>query len=333
MDAQPVSLAEFADFERGAVPQPAEVTKGLYIVPVPFPTGAWLSCTLSYFVADDQGAVHIIDTGYDTPAGRQAIADGLTRFGFDRVASVTSTHMHPDHLGLDTWLQSDYGAQIVLHDVEWNQLVAESMVAGGHFVPDLDGWGVPAAERASLPETGKQEDRIVDIHPDVLVHDGDLLPIPGRRLRVLATPGHTPGHISLHEEDLAGVFTGDQVLPHIHPGLGLGGQDGTNPIAVALASLRRIRDLGADLGYPGHEYRFSNLPGRVQEHIDHHTTRAREVAAVITANPDASVWEVASQVHWTAGWEQLKTERFVYSGLQQVAAHREFVLAGGLDSN
>lgn len=331
MDAKPMSLAEFEAFELKALPQPDAVANGLYVVPVPFPPGAQLRCTFSYFVADAAGAAHIIDTGYDTPAGRAAIASGLARFGFDGVASVTSTHMHPDHLGMDAWVQAEYGAQILLHDTEWRQLIDEQMVAGGHFVPKLDAWGVPAAERASLPATGNRADRIVKIEPDRLVHDGELLPIPGRRIRVIATPGHTPGHMSLHEEDLGVVFTGDQILPHIHPGLGLGGQDGTNPIAAALASLRRVRDLGASLGCPGHEYRFRNLPDRAQEHIDHHTRRAQEVAAVIATLPDASVWEVTSRVHWTAGWAKLRTERFVYSALQQVAAHLEFVLAGGLD--
>jgi len=49
---------------------------------------------------------------------------------------------------------------------------------------------------------------------DVLLRHGDILRWAGgaRALCVLATPGHTEGCISLHEEDVGAVFTGDALL-------------------------------------------------------------------------------------------------------------------------
>src|SRR5262249_57762277 len=57
--------------------------------------------------------------------------------------------------------------------------------------------------------------------PDMLLEHGDLVPLPGRRVRAVWTPGHTPGHLCLHEESDGLLLTGDHVLPRISPDIGL----------------------------------------------------------------------------------------------------------------
>ncbi|WP_105035500.1 MBL fold metallo-hydrolase [Cryobacterium aureum] len=51
--------------------------------------------------------------------------------------------------------------------------------------------------------------------PTMLLAHNDLLPLPGRILRVLETPGHTVGHLRIVDLDSDLIFTGDHVLPRI----------------------------------------------------------------------------------------------------------------------
>src|SRR5690606_7051837 len=119
-------------------------------------------------------------------------------------------------------------------------------------------WGAPrGADLWKRPA----DDEIPDEAFVATVRDGDLLDLPGRTVRVLHTPGHTPGSICLVDEEHGVLWTGDHVLPHIAAGIGLGTED-ADPVADALASLARIRDLGTQT-VPGHGYRFRGITERV----------------------------------------------------------------------
>ncbi|MFF1635322.1 hypothetical protein [Leifsonia sp. NPDC058248] len=95
------------------------------------------------------------------------------------------------------------------------------------------------------------------------------------------------------------VFTGDHVLPTIHPGLGLGGETATSPIADYLESLERIAAYDDLRVCPGHEYVFSGLAARCASTAEHHLRRSREVAARLQVDEDLSIWQVASELTWT----------------------------------
>ena len=58
-------------------------------------------------------------------------------------------------------------------------------------------WGVPA-ER--LPEAALDRPHLTHLQdladPDLRLADGALVPAKGLHLRVVTTPGHSPGHLS-----------------------------------------------------------------------------------------------------------------------------------------
>ncbi len=85
--------------------------------------------------------------------------------------------------------------------------------------------------------------------PKELVSDGAVIDLGGRSLRVVHTPGHSPGSISLFEEERGLLFTGDAAVSGAIP---LGGVD-ADP-AAALDSLRRLAGLAGGLTgvMPGH---------------------------------------------------------------------------------
>ena len=51
-----------------------------------------------------------------------------------------------------------------------------------------------------------------DTAPDGALSDGQQIPVGGTVLRVLHTPGHTPGAVSFYSDDLGVVFTGDTLF-------------------------------------------------------------------------------------------------------------------------
>ena len=99
----------------------------------------------------------------------------------------------------------------------------------------------PAADAARIPGL------------DRLVRDGDRLAVGPFRTEVIATPGHTLGHVAYHLPDQGLAFTGDTLFA-----LGCGRLfDGTP--ADMWASLRRLAALPPETAvYCGHEYTLAN---------------------------------------------------------------------------
>jgi glyoxylase-like metal-dependent hydrolase (beta-lactamase superfamily II) len=114
--------------------------------------------------------------------------------------------------------------------------------------------------------------------------------------------GHTAGHMCLEDADRRVLFSGDEVLPTVCTGTGLAGRLETNPVADYLTSLERTERFDDFEIIPGHGERFRGLRWQRHGAVEHTLRRAREVSAVVASDRDATVWEVASRLTWTAGW-------------------------------
>jgi glyoxylase-like metal-dependent hydrolase (beta-lactamase superfamily II) len=185
---------------------------------------------------------------------------------------------------------------------------------------------VPEGSRAEIARSAQASARPV-VTADVLVDDFDVLPIPGRTLRVIHTPGHTPGHICVVDEEAGLLYTGDHILPTVAPGVGLGGPTVRNPLEDYLDGLAAMRAYDPLVALPGHGYRFRGIAERATQIARRHLGRSFEVADAREAEPDASVWQVASRLSWSRGWENLARHHIV-SALRQTAMHVRLVEAG-----
>lgn len=327
---QPTNPAQFDDAMADRVPAADEVREGIWSIPLPMqqPGNPF---SLSYLIAGDDGSLHLIDTGYDGDENWALFRRALDGFGLsvDDIASVFVTHLHPDHLGMTERLRAASGARIGMLRREREGLAA--VAAGGLTPPTglLEGWGVPPERRAEL-SIPLGADLVARGIPsiDVSYEPGDLIDVPGRAIEVLWTPGHTAGSASLVDREAGLLYTGDTVLPKIFSGLGLGdrglpGSAASNPIGdylESLTSLARFDDLEVA---PGHGYRFRGLIERNAQLAEHHLHRSRAAAAVIRDDADATVWQVASRLRWTAGWANLRSF-YLLSALSQTVLHLDF---------
>ncbi len=326
----PVDDDERRAWDSGELPPVTDLGDGLLCIPVAIPEGT-LPGTLAYAVLGDDG-VHLIDPGGDGPANLDRIAGALAALGrtLDEVATVIVTHHHPDHLGLAARLRALTGARIAMSADERRVLagvVAPAATDPDVYLATVERWGVPADRRAELLASFTRPSLTGDVEPDVLLAHGDVLELGGRRLDVVATPGHTGGHVCLADRAAGLLFTGDHVLPRIYSGVGIGVQPGDEPLGDLLASLERLAPFDDFTVLPGHEFRFTGLRARRERIAAHHLRRTAEVAALVDEIGDRTVWDYARRLTWTAGWQGLEGF-WLHSALRQTEMHRELVRSG-----
>jgi glyoxylase-like metal-dependent hydrolase (beta-lactamase superfamily II) len=129
-----------------------------------------------------QGAV--IDPG----GSPEAIVKRVTQFDLDVVA-VINTHGHVDHIMANGAVVTATGGSLMVHSLD---------------APMLSN---PMRSFAFL--VGRMK---ASPSPDRLLEDGDEVAVGEIVLKVLHTPGHSPGSISLLAEGQSVVFSGDALF-------------------------------------------------------------------------------------------------------------------------
>jgi len=313
-------------------PPVEQVTPGVWSVPVTMPDNP-LRYTLCYLLLADTGAV-VVDPGWASDAGWEDLLRGMRMAGLapDRVTGIVVTHVHLDHHGLSRRLSEASGAWIAMHSAEVQNLPArmgEAMGGADGARSWLTRCGVPGDVVAEL--TAEHNEAALGLfrmaEPDVLLNDGDQLGLPGRQIRVVWTPGHTPGHICLHDSDYDLLLTGDHLLPRISPNIGLSpGLD--SPLTSYLESLNVMHRYDDAEALPAHEYRFRGIAERSDAITRHHDARAREVLDIVAAADQPTLWEVTQKLTWSRGWEQI-TGFMRRAALGETAAHVEYLVRSG----
>ncbi|MGA4848600.1 MBL fold metallo-hydrolase [Streptomyces sp. G5(2025)] len=310
---------------------------GVWSVKVPIPDNP-LGFTLVHLLDTDDGPV-LIDTGWDDPTSWSTLTAGLGRCGVavEDVRGVVITHHHPDHHGLSAKVREASGAWIAMHEADAS-VVRRTRSSPperwyGYMAAKLTAAGAPAGHVAPLLRARDEGSprRLPGLDPalpDRGITPGELLDLPGRRLRAIWTPGHTPGHVCLHLEEAhpAGLrgtgrlFSGDHLLPGITPHIGLyeDPDDDTvtdpspssrlrssrgDPIGDYLASLERVGALDPAEILPAHQRAFTDAPARVRELIAHHEERLTALLALL-AEP-LTPWRLAERMKWNRPWAEI----------------------------
>ena len=153
----------------------------------------------------DAGDLTLIDTGIAGSAPR--ILAAVRRLGRQPadIRHIVLTHCHADHTGSLKALQIESGAATYMHSTD-AALVREGQAAR----PLRPAPGLMNAAIFRLMMAGQSAPRTVEpVAIDHEIRDGEELPAAGG-LQVIATPGHTAGHICLLWPHAGGVlFAGD----------------------------------------------------------------------------------------------------------------------------
>ncbi|MBW1641985.1 MAG: MBL fold metallo-hydrolase [Deltaproteobacteria bacterium] len=139
--------------------------------------------TFCYMVGDKSSKTcALIDPAFDT----KEILNKVNSTGFT-VTHLINTHNHADHTAGNASIISKTGAALYIHKLDAQKLTS---IANRTFSRMIGGSKSPK--------------------PQTLLEDNDTINIGNTKLKVLHTPGHTPGGICLYME--GNVFTGDTLF-------------------------------------------------------------------------------------------------------------------------
>lgn len=272
------------------------------IVPISVPTPFYVGPVNCYLIAEDP--VTLIDTGPKTKEAVEALREGLRRARF-RVADIRRivlTHAHEDHCGLARSLRDEAkNAEVFVHGWET-----------GHGTGRLE----YQEHRQLLARAGVPEDEIevmrrlydgVRQYADSLedgeyaeLNDEEELRFATGSLRVIHTPGHTPGSCSFLREADRTIIAGDCVLKRITPNPILS-PDPVDPsrrfrsLAEYLVSLARIRSLAPTLVYGGHGESINDYEELFNRYLRAIRERQSEVIRLVP-KAGATAWDISLEM-------------------------------------
>jgi len=227
---------------------PVEIAPGVHRLGTDYPHVCGLPLWLHVIEAGSD--LVLLDTGIaSTPEAATAPELAELGLGLADLTLVVNSHAHPDHMGGNAVLRERSGARVAAPALEVGWLEDNERLLTELWGSDPAALELSAAERAELLEMLGDRVRV-----DVLLRDGDLLPVDDRPLRVITTSGHSPGHIAVLDESSRTVFTFDDVQGRGQPYLN--GSVWLAPLYTDVerhvGGLNRLLELDFDALIPSH---------------------------------------------------------------------------------
>ncbi|MFX0209646.1 MAG: MBL fold metallo-hydrolase [Candidatus Hodarchaeota archaeon] len=189
--------------------------------------GQGLDCNV--FIIESKGESLMIDSGLGLGFGGQKSSNEILKDAISskNISQILLTHGHIDHVGGIMALQSEIKLEVITSEIEAQHL----KLGDSSYVEPFMG-------SQCLP---------IEITKEVV--EGDVLNIGDFSFRILHTPGHTHGSISLWDETNQILISGDTVFPQ--------GSFGRTDLRTGsseqmVASLERLSNLDIQVLLPGH---------------------------------------------------------------------------------
>lgn len=155
----------------------------------------------SYLIGEPGGQWGLVDTGLPGYQ-QQFVRAAEERFGARPPAAIVLTHGHFDHVGTVHALADRWNVPVYAHRLELPYLTGKS----SYPPPDPLAGGMMSLVSPLYPRGP------IDLRPHVreLPDDGSIPHLP--EWRWIATPGHSPGHISLFRDSDRTLLAGDAIV-------------------------------------------------------------------------------------------------------------------------
>src|ERR687889_607115 len=174
-----------------------KIAEDIYVLPIPRGSqGAAGFLNLTLILDDDNGNT-LVDAGL--PGQAEAIGAALldAGIGVRDLRRIIFTHQDLDHIGSGAALVRQSGARVFAHP-------ADAPYVEGELRPIK----VTPEMLERRPQMREVLERLEPVRVDEHLEDGERLDLAGG-IRVIFTPGHTPGHLSLYLERPKVLVAGD----------------------------------------------------------------------------------------------------------------------------
>lgn len=290
---------------------------------------------VAVYIYDIDGQKVMIDAGFNMLAWRNLFIKALKEQNLDikDIDYCIVTHEHLDHCGLIKFLKrKNPNLKIYMH-----KITDESLNFGSNlsYKDKMEKNALKVAKE--IMEYGMEEKQIIRLmkgflvwpqivryqEPTGLLKDGDVLPFKSTNLKIIATPGHSLGHICIFDTTRKILFSGDHILSRITPHIGIyhisslinEELDFSNILDYYLKSLDKILELDPKKILPAHQDIINNPRERIGEIKQHHQKRFNEIRKSIENEP-LTPYQI-SKIHFGIELDDMNK----YLALNEVLSH------------
>jgi glyoxylase-like metal-dependent hydrolase (beta-lactamase superfamily II) len=276
----------------------------------------------------------LIDTGFNEKLCLDDLQTGIRELGLDMARTdVLATHTHSDHCGLVGNIAAP-DAKVYMSTVDGTSLAARFAHTRDYYAecgPRFleDGFPKELWEYASKCNDAVAFDATVP-HDLTFLNENDVVRVGERELRVINTPGHTPGHMCLYDEKEKLMVLGDHVLFDISPNI-TWWKAMDNALKSYLVSLRKIAQYSVEIPLPGHREVKGTTAERIEALFTHHRKRLDETREIIRRNPGISGYGIAQRLTWkirAKGWDDFPVSQKWFA-FGEALAHIDYLVAAG----
>jgi glyoxylase-like metal-dependent hydrolase (beta-lactamase superfamily II) len=297
-------------------------------IPTPFAVGR-VNC---YLIEDEP--LTLVDTGPNSGKALDELERQLAERGrrIEELELVILTHQHIDHLGLIEIIAKRSGAEVAAIDA-----AVERMRNFGEDAELDDEYAAAVMLRHGIPDdvvtalrTVSRSFRAWGAHAEVTrpLGDGETLELARRELEVQHRPGHSPSDTVFWDAERRILIAADHLIAHISSNplitRPLAGSD-ERPRALIdyIASLRRTRELPAEIVLPGHGEPITDHRALIDDRIAMHRRRAVKIQRLIAKGP-RSAYELAQEL-----WGNVAVTQ-AFLTLSEVIGHVDLLIDAGL---